>query len=201
MRFKARLALGAGAAALLMGGAFPALGASKAPARTYGTSSIACNDGTVSLNPAILWPPNHKMRSVTLSYADTDNDGDTISLSDIGVTEADAGSPGEGLGAGQPASKQGADWSAPGNDELPAATTDPTPYNVGIQLRAERAGTDGNGNGRIYAVTVTCHDSAATSDPTEALPQQQKVTVFACVPHDQSPTSRKFCETSIKTGS
>lgn len=198
---RGRLVLGVGAAALLVAGTVPAL-ASGGASRTGGTSSASCNDGTVTASPAVIWPPNHKMVPVTLAYAENDGagdgDNDNISLSNITVTEFDANNPAntEGNGSGAPVSVQGPDSSVPST--LPAAVPDTQTWSVPIGIRAERAGTDGNGSGRVYQITVQCNDSGGTpdaADPGESLPTGQSgmATVAVCVPHDQSAASRAYC--------
>lgn len=174
----------AGSLALAASTAFPALAAT----RNSGTSSpVACTgggaDGTVTVSPDTLWPPNHKLVNVTVSYADSDNDGgamgETTMVMITGVTETDgtttsnAEMPDTLNGSGAPGSVQGPDAvvgpTAPGSDPS-------TPATAQVQLRAERSGTDGHGSGRTYAITVSCMDS------TE--PGSSSATVDVFVPHD-----------------
>jgi hypothetical protein len=84
-----------------------------------------------------LWPPNHKMKDVTLSYTVEDNCGvPTVTLS------VSSNEPLNGTGDGDTSP----DW-------LVASDTQ-------AQLRAERAG---NGSGRVYTLTITATDSAGGS--------------------------------------
>lgn len=177
-----RSAVIAGALALAASVAIPALAAT----RDSGTSApVACSgmgaDGTVTVSPDTLWPPNHQMVNVTVSYADTE--GDTTSESTMvaisGVTETDGGTtsnaemPDTLKGSGAPGSVQGPDAvvgaTSTGADPSPDATAQ-------VQLRAERSGTDGHGNGRTYAISVMCMDSNEGSGTA---------TVDVSVPHDQ----------------
>ncbi len=90
-----------------------------------------------SSSPALLWPPNHKMRDVAVNYTAADNcPGLNCGLS-VASSE-----PLSGTGDGDTAP----DW------EIVAANL--------VRLRAERAGT---GNGRIYTIAVTCTDGSGNA--------------------------------------
>ena len=83
-----------------------------------------------SANPALLWPPNHKMVPVEITnVSDPNNDQVTINVD--GVTQD------------EPVAEGG-------------ASPDAVIQGQGVLLRAERAG---NGNGRVYEVTFTAQDS------------------------------------------
>ena len=92
-------------------------------------------------SPSVLWPPNHKMVDVTVSYTSSDNcpGATTCSLS---VTSNE---PVNGTGDGDKAP----DWVVVDSNH--------------VQLRAERAG---GGTGRIYTITITCTDAAGNSSST-----------------------------------
>jgi probable HAF family extracellular repeat protein len=83
-----------------------------------------------------LWPPDHKLREVTLAGA-TDADGDAVTLSITAVTQDE---PVNGAGDGNTAPDAG------------------FPFGSGagrVQLRAERAG---GGDGRVYRIAFTADD-------------------------------------------
>jgi uncharacterized repeat protein (TIGR01451 family) len=103
-------------------------------------------------DPSVLWPPNHRMVNVTVSYNVIDNcplppDSCTLSVT--------SNEPVNGKGDGDTSP----DWIVLDDHH--------------VLLRAERAG---NGNGRIYTITITCIDSGGNSS-------SESVEVH--VPHDQ----------------
>ena len=128
---------------------------------------------TVRIAPTSLWPPNHKMRTVTIGMTDPDNDGDVISLNVGTITNSEQGHE-KGSTANtspdavvsQPNPKPGVDGTA-----VPDLSTT-------IQLRAERNG--GDRDGRTYSVPVTCTTEEGTGTTT--------LTVH--VPHDQGHRNR-----------
>jgi hypothetical protein len=85
-----------------------------------------CSD--VAANPDRLWPPNHKLRTVTLTGA-TDPDGDTPTLTITGVTQDEPVRITEN------------------GDASPDAVAGPASNQV--SLRAERRG---DGDGRVYRI-------------------------------------------------
>ncbi len=83
-------------------------------------------------SPASLWPPNHKLKLVTITGAsDPNNDGVTLTITGVMQDE-----PVDGLGDGD---------------------TDPDAIiqDASVLLRAERSGMD---NGRVYHVNFTAND-------------------------------------------
>jgi len=98
-----------------------------------------------------LWPPNHKLVDVGISYTVTDNCGPVVTTLTVSSNE-----PLNGLGDGDTSP----DWEVVDNHH--------------IRLRAERAG---NGPGRIYLVTITATDSAGNSSSktlSVRVPKSQK---------------------------
>jgi hypothetical protein len=147
-----------------------------------GSGSIACNDGTVTWSPTNLWPPNHKMWTITIGYTDNDNDGDMIAIMVDQISDNQSSSDGsnEMNGSGQPTDKQGLDWSGAGNH---AMASDPGTATTTAQVRAERSGHDKGG--RIYTIRVTCSDMGGS--PMEM--ETQSVDLHVTVPHDQGHRS------------
>lgn len=150
-----------------------------------GTASVPCGEGHVVYTPIQLWPPNHQMRTISVTYIDNsaagatqgDNDGDqetlTInSITDNQTADDDAG----GKGCGQPTSKQGADWIFSANT---INSMDPQNIGTTVQVRSERCAKDKT-EPRIYTISVSCSnpDSGSSSNPTT-------VDLNVTVPHDK----------------
>ncbi|HEV8285639.1 MAG TPA: T9SS type A sorting domain-containing protein [Chitinophagaceae bacterium] len=94
----------------------------------------------VSVSQTCLWPPNHKMRDVTVNYTlGTDCSAVTSALS------VSSNEPVNGTGDGNTSP----DWAVLDDHHL--------------QLRAER---EGNGTGRIYTITITVTDACGNSSST-----------------------------------
>jgi uncharacterized repeat protein (TIGR01451 family) len=106
----------------------------------------------VAADPSVLWPPNHKLVNVTVNYTVTDNCPLPPGSCTLSVTSNE---PINGTGDGNTSP----DWIVLDDHH--------------VLLRAERAG---NGNGRMYTITITCIDSGGNSS-------SESVTVT--VPHDR----------------
>jgi len=106
----------------------------------------------VSADPSVLWPPNHRLVNVTISYDVTDNCPLPPGSCTLSVTSNE---PVNGTGDGDTSP----DWIVLDDHH--------------VLLRAERAG---NGNGRIYTITITCVDSGGNSSSEQ---------VEVMVPHDR----------------
>jgi 6-phosphogluconolactonase len=106
--------------------------------------------GDASATPDVLWPPNHKFVEVTIDYAVTSPCPNTC------VLTVSSNEPVNGAGDGNTSP----DWQVVDAHHL--------------LLRAERAG---DGNGRVYTITITCTNDTNKQSSTKT------VTVF--VPHDQ----------------
>src|SRR5712692_6346737 len=147
---KLRHRLLAGTAGLLMCALAPTAYADS------GMATIDCGDDspndTVTYSPTILWPPNHKLRTIDITGHDTDTEKNlTITVTDIESDQTED----HGEGCGQPDPKQGADSSGVGNSGGPA--TDPA---TSVELRAERCAKLG---ARTYTITVSCTEEGESS--------------------------------------
>ena len=95
--------------------------------------------GGVAPSRAVLWPPNHKLHTITLAGA-TDPDGDRVAITVTGVTQDE---PVNGRGDGN---------TSPDFVLGPAADQ--------VRLRAERSGL---GDGRVYTISFTAKDPSGAS--------------------------------------
>jgi len=91
----------------------------------------------LSVNPAVLWPPNHKMVNSTLSYRISDN-CDAALVPTIAVT---SNQPNNAAGDGN----TGNDWQLVDDHN--------------VLLRSERSGD----SDRVYTITITVTDSAGSA--------------------------------------
>lgn len=92
----------------------------------------------VSVDPKVLWPANHKMRDVTVTYSSSDNcPGVVTCVLSVSCNEA-VNDVGDG--------NTSPDWMVESNRL--------------VKLRAERSGT---GNGRIYTIKIKCTDVAGNT--------------------------------------
>jgi hypothetical protein len=106
----------------------------------------------IAASPNEFWPPNHKLMPVTISVFASDNCA-TLPQSEIVKVTCNEPINGPGDGNTDP------DWLLTGK--------------LSLNLRSER---DGNGNGRIYTITVLCKDAAGNStlkDVTVTVPKSK----------------------------
>jgi hypothetical protein len=130
-----------------------------------GSETASCSNGTVTWSPRRLWPPNHKLRDVTISFNNA-NEGDTLTLSVDSVTNSE--DPQSGSNA-----KHEPDVVGVPASDIGTATADPA--TVTIQLRSERSGKS-KPDGRIYTINVSCATTSGGPDTA---------TLTVTVPHDR----------------
>jgi hypothetical protein len=140
-------------------GQSPAAGTSAAPDTAVNlTISLGVVDtsppsiDTLTANPNVLWPPNHKMVPVTVSVVASDIVDNALACQIVSVSSNE---PVNGTGDGDTAP----DWEVTGD--------------LTVDLRAERSG---QGSGRVYAINVGCTDdsgNSATALTTVTVPHDQ----------------------------
>lgn len=92
----------------------------------------------VTVDPGVLWPPNHTMRLVTVTATATDAESAVM----CAITNITSNEPVSGINNGDPSP----DWQ-----DTAGLTT---------WLRAER---DARRSGRVYTLTITCSDEAGNT--------------------------------------
>lgn len=138
-----------------------------------GQGTTTCGNGTVTWSPAVVWPPNHKLVPITISWTENKESTDVTGDSDNTLSADSVTSVGvDDKGAGQPSKKQGPDYSGVPTTSSPVA--DGQPATVTVYVRAERSGTDKAG--RTYTINLTCHSG---DDPMDG-----KAMAVVTVPHD-----------------
>lgn len=116
----------------------PDLGNNSATATTTASNPPPTITGATA-DPSVLWPPNHRMVNVTVSYDVTDNCALPPGPCTLDVTSNE---PVLGHGSGHTSP----DWTVLDDHH--------------VLLRAERSG---NGDGRIYTTIISCVDSGGNS--------------------------------------
>ncbi|HVA61740.1 MAG TPA: hypothetical protein VNG13_14575 [Mycobacteriales bacterium] len=179
MRTRLAVALAASSLAAL---AIPALASPGSPAGgTSRPGSTTCADGKVTWSPTTIWPPNHKMQTVTINYTAppdaTPVTSDTTTITVGAITDNKMVNGSELNGSGQPNPQQGPDFTGTFNT---ASSPEGTTATTTAQVRAERSGT---GTGRVYTIQLTCSETAAGTAPD--LIDSSSTTITVDVPHDQ----------------
>jgi hypothetical protein len=137
--------------------------------KTGGRAEVPCGDGTISYSPITLWPPNHKLETIDISFAESEtaSDDDTIGLQVTGIssnqdTEVAAG--GSGCGSDK---VPGDNWVFSGTPVMGAPGDDVDPVPTSVQVRAARCGRVKTA--RVYTIDVTCTDEDTTDSVTLAV--------------------------------
>jgi len=136
-----------------------------------GTAQVTCGDGLVTYTPIMLWPPNHKLTQIDISFAEPQPESTTdVALETLGIQvtgissnqDAEDAASGSGCGAETAA---GDDWvfdstpvSGPANDDTATVSTS-------VQVAAERCAK--LKTSRVYTINVTCSDSDGSTDTAQ----------------------------------
>src|SRR5262249_33687302 len=102
-----------------------------ADSAVYAGGPVFCGHRTVTWSPDTLWPPNHKLQTITISFfQDCDESGTPPGCAggDFSVTVDDITSNEEppGKGCGQPTPQQGLDFTGVGNSSGLFRRVEPT---------------------------------------------------------------------------
>jgi hypothetical protein len=132
---------------------------------------------SVSVTPSVLWPPDHRMVSVTIAVTVSDNLA--LAAQPIVSLTASSSEPDVAPGTAPSGDVNGLDGNtspvalAPGPFQFNGASISAGSSTSTIQLRAERAGS---GPGRIYTIAGLVSDAAGNTTP---------FSTTVTVPHDQ----------------
>lgn len=133
---------------------------------TGGQTQVPCGDGTITYSPVTLWPPNHKLKTIDISFAESETtpDGDTLSLQVTGIssnqdTEIAAG--GSGCGSNRDPNNN---WVFSDTVVTGTAGDDVDPVTTSVKVTEERCGKIKSA--RVYTIDVTCGDE----DGTDSVP-------------------------------
>ncbi len=179
MHVSKRTALGAAAVAAV---AFAIPSMADQGHQTNGSPTVGCGGGTVTWSPTSVWPPNHKMTTVDISYTSTNTDNATEDQSRVTV---DAITDDQILPDGSEMNGSGntlVDWDGVGNTGVaPKGSAAET----NAQIRVERSGQ--SQAGRTYTITVTCDDeNSSLGQAGTALSDDSTMAQLTVnVPHDQ----------------
>jgi hypothetical protein len=129
---------------------------------TGGQAQVPCGDGTITYSPVTLWPPNHKMKTINISFAESEAvpDGDTLGLQVTAISSnQDEAEAAGGSGCGNETAA-GDDWSFDPSLVLGTAGDDTVTVLDPVKVAAERCSKIKTP--RVYTIEVTCTDEGGT---------------------------------------
>ena len=109
-----------------------------------GTAQVTCGDGLVTYTPIMLWPPNHELMQVDISFAEphpegiTDATTETLGIQVTGISsnqDAEDATGGSGCG---PETGAGDDWIFETTPVLGPADDDTATVSTTVKVAAER---------------------------------------------------------------
>ena len=133
---------------------------------------------SLTATPSLLWPPNHKMRTVRLDVTAEDACGSVAACTITGITSDDGIDEHRwpGRRAHQPFGHENRDRHDGGRGDRHTDSPDVVIVNdTTVRLRAERSGSR---EGRTYSIWVECLDATAGNSSLSS--------VNVVVPHDRS---------------
>jgi hypothetical protein len=129
---------------------------------TGGQAQVPCGDGTITYSPVTLWPPNHKLKTIDISFAESEAtpDGDTLGLQVTDISsnqDTQVAAGGFGCGSNKVPSNN---WVFSDTPVTGAPGDDVDPVTTSVKVAAERCGKIKTA--RVYTIDVTCTDEDAT---------------------------------------
>jgi len=128
---------------------------------------------TSTVQPSLLWPPNHKMSNITATVTATDICYPTVA---VVLTSATSNEPDDAQGGGDGNTTNDIQGAAIGTPDFQ------------VMLRAEREGT---GMGRVYTLTYTATDGSGNAALTSSA---------VSVPHDHSDMAAEPINVNLENG-
>jgi hypothetical protein len=133
-----------------------------------GTAQVTCGDGLVTYSPIMLSPPNHKMTTIDISFAEphpegtTDTGAETLGIQVTGISsDQDTQDAAANAGCG-PETGAGDDWVFDTTPVSGAANDDTATVSTSVQVAAERCAK--LKTSRVYTIDVTCTDSDGSTN-------------------------------------
>jgi hypothetical protein len=129
---------------------------------TGGQAQVPCGDGTITYSPVTLWPPNHHLATINISFAESEavSDADTLGLQVTAISSnQDTEDAAGGSGCGKETAP-GDDWNFSNAVVTGTAGDDVDPVATSVQVAAERCSKIKTP--RVYTIEVTCTDEGGT---------------------------------------
>jgi hypothetical protein len=143
-------------------------------------ATVDCGDGVISYSPSTLWPPNHKMKQIDISFAEAQPEGvadsgsETLGLQITNITSSQQAEDDAGTGGcGPDTATQGPDFTFDSTPVVGPTGDDTVTVSTSVDVRAERCAQDKTP--RQYTIDVTCSDEGTTDS----------VQLFVTVGHDK----------------
>jgi len=141
------------------------------PSKSTGTAQVTCGDGLVTFSPIMLWPPDHKLTQIDISFAEpqpestTDTGPETLGIQVTGISSNQDTQDAAGKSGCGPETGAGDDWVFDTTPVLGPAGDDTATVSTSVQVAAERCTK--LKTSRIYTIDVTCSDSDGTTDTAQ----------------------------------
>ena len=141
------------------------------PSKSTGTAQVSCGDGLVTFSPIMLWPPDHKLTQIDISFAEpqpestTDTGPETLGIQVTGISSSQDAEDAAGKSGCGPETGAGDDWVFDTTPVLGPAGDDTATVSTSVQVAAERCAK--LKTARVYTIDVTCSDSDGATDTAQ----------------------------------